>query len=126
MEIVMLVVIIGGAWLLWPHISSAIGGIGGDNAAINAVQTDSEGNDTKVSTGTKANADEIRARTQRMIDEITAKARRGSGGGGMVQTNTGGGGGSNISVSGSGARACANGRCVSAYGEMTMDFSNVV
>ena len=112
MNIVMIVVVIGGFLLIWPHLQGAIN--------IGAVQTDTSGNGKAEATdkaGTitagdgRANADDIREKTRRMIAEITAKAKSGRG---MRQSNKySSGSHNNISVSGGGARACANGRCVS-------------
>jgi len=123
---IMIVVVIGGFILLWPHLQGFIGGLGG---AAGAVQTDTSGDGEAVAgdgnggingMDIKMSAEEIREKTRRMIAEITARAKRGT-----RQRNSGSGG-TNISVSGPGARACANGKCVSSYGEMRMDISNVV
>ena len=135
-EIVIVVALIGGFLLLWPQISSGLGGLGG--AGAGAVQTDTsgggkadaddDGGGAKAGDGdeddctnvrdARAMAECIRNRTRRMIRRTR---------GGIRQRNSGGRG-TNVSVSGKGgsAVACANGRCVSAYGEMGLDFSNVI
>ena len=125
MNIVMIVVVIGGFLLLWPHLQTAIGGLG---VAAAPVQTSGDGAKAKTAgdgSGGKnsmgmADADEIRDRTRDMIEDITRRARRSGGGGGLRQRNYGSGG-TNISVSGKGAIACANGKCVSG-----LSISNVV
>ena len=104
MEIVMIIVVIGGAILLWPHIQGTANG--------QAVQTSTNGGQAQASDGSgMANGDQIRARTKRMIAEITARARRG---GGIRQRNSGGSG-SNISIEGTGATVCVNGKCTSRF-----------
>ena len=122
MEIVMLVALIGGFVLLWPHISGML------NVSAGAVDTDTAG-------GGKADASDKGGTVtagqggggaygfpdaEEMIRQITAKAK-----GGIRQRNSGGSG-TNISVSGKGAKACVNGKCTSSYGEIQMDFSNIV
>lgn len=123
MNVVMIVVVIGGFLLLWPHLQTAIGGLG---AAAAPVQT-SDGKAKAKTAGDgdggingMADADEIRDRTRKMIEDITRRARR-SGGGRDIRQHNYGSGGTNISVSGKGAIACANGRCVSG-----LAISNVV
>lgn len=132
MNIVMIVVVIGGFLLLWPHLQTAIGGLG---AAAAPVQTDTSGGGkakAKVggggdggmnNIGGMADADEIRDRTRKMIEDITRRAKRGGsiGGRGGIRQRNYGSGGTNISVSGKGAIACANGKCVSG-----LAISNVV
>ena len=110
MNIVMIVVVIGGFLVLWPHLQGALG------AAAAPVQT-GDGKAKAVTAGDgnggingMMSADEIREKTRQMIAEITAKARRGSRG---TRQRNSGGGGTNISVQGHGATAWANGRCVS-------------
>lgn len=125
MNIVMIVVVIGGFLLLWPHLQTAIGGLG---AAAAPVQTDDKakakvgggGDGGMNNIGGMADADEIRDRTRKMIEDITRRAKRSGGGGGIRQRNYGSGG-TNISVSGKGAVACVNGKCVSG-----LAISNVV
>ena len=105
MEIVMLVVLIGGFVLLWPQISGALNapgtaGVGAVDTAGGGKASDKGGN---VSVG---------------------------GNGGNVSAGPGGaragGGGTTATAGGGGARACAGGKCVSAFGEMKMGLSNIV
>ena len=140
MEIILVIALIGGFALLWPNISARLSWPNG--AGAGAVQTDTSGGgkaDADDGGGGGASDDEddctnvrnpramaecIRDKTRRMIGRTRRKAGRG---GGIRQINRGGSG-TNVHVSGKGGRAvaCVNGRCTSAYGEMSMDFSNVV
>lgn len=137
-EIIIVIALIGGFLLLWPQISSGLGGIG-----AGAVQTDTSGGgkaDASDSGGgakagggddeddctnvrdARAMAECIREKTRRMIGRTGRRTR-----GGIRQFNRGGSG-TNVHMSGKGggAIACVNGKCTSAYGEMGLPFSNVI
>lgn len=127
-EIIMLVVVLGGAWLLWPQISGMLEGV-----SAGAVDTDTSGGGKAdasdkggtVTAGNGGGGQYGFPDAEEMIRQITAQAKRGGKGQNIRQRNSGKGG-TNISVQGKGATACANGKCVSGYGEMMMDFSNVI
>lgn len=101
-DIIILVVIAGAFLVLWPTISGSLNSLGNtnDTAQIGAVQTNQN---TKTQTTGTGN-------TQT------------TGGNGITATA---GGGTSATAGGGKARACAGGHCVSVYGEMDMEFSNV-
>ena len=133
MDIVMIIVVIGGFLFLWPHLQSAISGLGG-GAVVAPTQTDTSGGGKASASdgiGGGADADDIREKTRKMIEDITRQAKSGGGGGGKrggIRQRNSGGSGTNISVQGGGGQAiaCANGKCKSSYGELQMGMSNVI
>lgn len=129
MEIIMLVVLLAGAWLLWPHISGMLSG--GEEAIIGATQTDTSGGGEAKATDKGGNVSVSGdGRSDRRSRIRNRRRHLGGVGDGMVSVDGGiaraGRGGTTATAGGGQATACAGGRCVTAYGEMQMDFSNVI